>query len=375
RPGRRRLPAAHLAGEQAAREREVRDQTEPELLERRYELGLRVAREQRVLVLGRDEPGEAALPRERVRVAHLLRGEVRRADVAHLAGANELVEGPERLLERRDAVGAVVLVEVDVVDAQPLERAVDRGAHVLCRAPAGDPPAELRRDHGPVAPPGERTAEQALALPVPVALRRVEERHPGAERGVDDRARAGPVDAAAEHVAAEPDGRDDEVRGAEPPFPHARAPPRGRGRRPSPPHPRRPICHSHPVQATPLRVVVAEDDDRLAGLITSLLAADGRFAVAGRARTGDEAVALSGEERPDIVLMDLAMPGCDGVEATRMIRDLNPAQHVVVYTGSADYDDVRRAERAGAAGFLHKDALSTGDLADALDVLHRNFRR
>jgi len=129
------------------------------------------------------------------------------------------------------------------------------------------------------------------------------------------------------------------------------------------------------VQATPLRVVVAEDDDRLAELITSLLAADGRFAVAGRARTGDEAVALSGEERPDIVLMDLAMPGCDGVEATRMIRDLNPAQHVVVYTGSADYDDVRRAERAGAAGFLHKDALSTGDLADALDVLHRNFRR
>src|SRR3954452_1034475 len=102
-----------------------------------------------------------------------------------------------------------------------------------------------------------------------------------------------------------------------------------------------------------LRVVVAEDDDQLAELITSLLHEDARFEVVGRARTGDEAVDLAGEHRPDIVLMDLSMPGCDGVEATRLIRALTADQHVVIYPGSADYEDVGRAENAGASGFLH----------------------
>jgi DNA-binding NarL/FixJ family response regulator len=129
------------------------------------------------------------------------------------------------------------------------------------------------------------------------------------------------------------------------------------------------------VQDEMLRVIVAEDDDQLAELIASLLNEDPRFEVVGRARTGDEAVDLAGEHRPDIVLMDLSMPGCDGVEATRMIRELNADQHVVIYTGSADYDDVGRAEEAGAAGFLHKDAITSGEIADALDVLHRNFLR
>ena len=129
------------------------------------------------------------------------------------------------------------------------------------------------------------------------------------------------------------------------------------------------------MQATPLRVLVAEDDDHLAELLLSLLAADERFDVVARARTGDEAVELAGEERPDIVVMDIAMPGCDGVEATRLILALNPDQHVVIYTGSAEFGDVARAEQAGASGFLHKDAVTLGQLADALDVLHRNYRR
>jgi DNA-binding NarL/FixJ family response regulator len=135
------------------------------------------------------------------------------------------------------------------------------------------------------------------------------------------------------------------------------------------------MCHAPRVQADLLRIVVAEDDDRLAELITSQLSEDGRYEVVGRARTGDEAVELASEHRPDIVLMDLSMPGCDGVEATRLIRALNTQQHVVIYTGSGDYDDVGRAEEAGAAGFLHKDALTSGELAEALDVLHRNYLR
>lgn len=129
------------------------------------------------------------------------------------------------------------------------------------------------------------------------------------------------------------------------------------------------------MQAETLRIVVAEDDDQLAELITSLLSEDSRFEVVGRGRTGDEAVELASEHRPDIVLMDLSMPGCDGVEATRLIRSLNPDQLVVIYTGSGDYDDVGRAQSAGASGFLHKDALTSGEIGDALDVLHRNHLR
>jgi DNA-binding NarL/FixJ family response regulator len=135
------------------------------------------------------------------------------------------------------------------------------------------------------------------------------------------------------------------------------------------------MCHAPGVQVPPLRVVFAEDDDQLAELITSLLAEDERFTLVGRARTGDEAVGLAAEHRPDIVVMDLAMPGCDGVEATRLIRSLNATQHVVIYTGSEEYADVARAEEAGAAGFLHKDALTSGELGDALEILHRNYLR
>ena len=122
-------------------------------------------------------------------------------------------------------------------------------------------------------------------------------------------------------------------------------------------------------------MVVAEDDDQLAELIESLLTEDARFELVGRAQTGDEAVELAGEHRPDIVVMDIAMPGCDGLEATRRICLRNANQHVVIYTGSDEYADVARAEEAGATGFLHKDALTSGELGDALDILHRNFLR
>ncbi|HZT91869.1 MAG TPA: response regulator transcription factor [Gaiellaceae bacterium] len=126
---------------------------------------------------------------------------------------------------------------------------------------------------------------------------------------------------------------------------------------------------------TPLRIVVAEDDERLAVLMTSILEDDGRFLVVGHATTGDEAVRLCEERQPDIVLMDIAMPGGDGIGATRAIHARDRGQHVVIYTGSDEYEDVARAQDAGAAGFLHKDALTSPELADALHVLHTNYVR
>ena len=127
------------------------------------------------------------------------------------------------------------------------------------------------------------------------------------------------------------------------------------------------------MQPERLSVVVAEDDERLAALVVQLLDADGRFVVVGHALDGDEAVRLVEEHTPDLVLMDIGLPGRDGLAATRAIHERDAARHVVIYTGSNEYADVARSEEAGAVGFLHKDALSSPDLPDALHVLHTNY--
>lgn len=127
------------------------------------------------------------------------------------------------------------------------------------------------------------------------------------------------------------------------------------------------------VTESPIRVLLAEDDDHLAALVETTLDSDGRFIVVGRATTGDDAVALCAEHAPDIVLMDIGMPVRDGIDATRAIHARDPGQHVVIYTGSDEYSDIARAEDAGAVGYLHKDALTSPDLADALHVLHANY--
>src|SRR5205085_10828761 len=136
--------------------------------------------EQRVLVLRREERRPPAPQRDGVGGPYLRGGEVRRAGVTHLARLDELFERAERLLDRRDAVGTVVLVEVDVVGAQPLQRAVDRTPDVRRRAPgriAAALPTELRRDQDLLTAAGERPPEEELALTAAVRLRGVEERN------------------------------------------------------------------------------------------------------------------------------------------------------------------------------------------------------
>ncbi|WP_370447652.1 response regulator [Kitasatospora sp. SolWspMP-SS2h] len=78
--------------------------------------------------------------------------------------------------------------------------------------------------------------------------------------------------------------------------------------------------------------------------------------VVGSAPDGEEALRLVAEHAPDVVLMDLRMPRCDGVEATRRIRAEHPATEVVVLTTYADDDSLFSALQAGARGFLTKDA-------------------
>ncbi|MGH3632445.1 MAG: response regulator [Sciscionella sp.] len=105
-----------------------------------------------------------------------------------------------------------------------------------------------------------------------------------------------------------------------------------------------------------LRVVVADDQAAVReGLVTLLELLDD-IEVVGAASDGEQALGLVRRERPDVVLMDLRMPGVDGVEATRRIHAEHPDTRVVVLTTFADEDSVLDALRAGALGYLTKDA-------------------
>lgn len=104
------------------------------------------------------------------------------------------------------------------------------------------------------------------------------------------------------------------------------------------------------------RVVVADDQSVVREGIVMLLGLLPGIEVVGAAKDGEEAVALVAEHAPDVVLMDLRMPRCDGVEATRRIRRDFPGTQVVVLTTFADDDSLFPALRAGARGYLTKDA-------------------
>ncbi|MEW1641263.1 MULTISPECIES: response regulator transcription factor [unclassified Streptomyces] len=106
----------------------------------------------------------------------------------------------------------------------------------------------------------------------------------------------------------------------------------------------------------PARVVVADDQTVVREGIVMLLGLLPGLEVVGAAGDGDEAVRLVAELAPDVVLMDLRMPRCDGVEATRRIRAEYPGTQVVVLTTFADDASLFPALRAGARGYLTKDA-------------------
>src|SRR6201986_3443153 len=106
----------------------------------------------------------------------------------------------------------------------------------------------------------------------------------------------------------------------------------------------------------PVAVVVADDQSAVREGLVLLLGTLPGIIVAGEAADGDNAVELVASVRPQVVLMDLNMPGCDGVTATRRITGDHPGTRVVVLTTYADDESIIGALRAGALGYLTKDA-------------------
>jgi len=122
------------------------------------------------------------------------------------------------------------------------------------------------------------------------------------------------------------------------------------------------------VSAAPVRVLVADDQKVVRDGLVLLLGMLPGIEVAGAAVDGDDAVRQALDLDPDVVLMDLHMPGCDGVEATRRLALARPSLHVVVLTSYSDDTSVLAALRAGARGFLTKDA-GAADILQAMSAV------
>jgi DNA-binding NarL/FixJ family response regulator len=114
-----------------------------------------------------------------------------------------------------------------------------------------------------------------------------------------------------------------------------------------------------------IRVVVVDDHPVVRAGLRGMLAAHPDIEVAGEASSAAGAVTAAGEHRPDVVLMDLRMPGTDGVQATRLVLARQPRCRVVVLTTYDNDADILHAVEAGASGYLLKDA-SPEELAQAI---------
>ncbi len=117
-----------------------------------------------------------------------------------------------------------------------------------------------------------------------------------------------------------------------------------------------------------VRVLLADDQRLVRESLATLLGLLDGIELVGSASDGEEAVTLATTLRPDVVLMDIRMPRMDGIEATRRLRELDPDVRVISLTTYADDESVLGALRAGARGYLTKDAGSEDIRAAILTV-------
>jgi DNA-binding NarL/FixJ family response regulator len=117
--------------------------------------------------------------------------------------------------------------------------------------------------------------------------------------------------------------------------------------------------------AQPVRVVLADDQRLVRESLATLLGLLEGIELVATASDGEEALALAAEHAPDVVLMDLRMPRVDGIEATSRLRERHPDVRVIALTTYADDESVLGALRAGARGYLTKDA-SSQDIRGAI---------
>jgi two-component system response regulator NreC len=120
----------------------------------------------------------------------------------------------------------------------------------------------------------------------------------------------------------------------------------------------------------PLRVLIADDHGVLRAGLRALLKTEEDLQVVDEAADGDTALRLASRLRPDIVLLDLSMPGPGGIEVTRKLKEMLPATRVLILTVHEDETLLREALKAGASGYIIKRAVES-ELINAIHAVSR----
>jgi two-component system response regulator DesR len=127
------------------------------------------------------------------------------------------------------------------------------------------------------------------------------------------------------------------------------------------------------MNAPPIRLLLADDQALVRGALAALLSLESDLEVAAEVDRGDLVVPTALEVRPDVAVLDIEMPGLDGIAAAAALREALPTCRVLVVTTFGRPGYLRRAMEAGASGFLVKDA-PAAQLADAIRRVHTGLR-
>jgi len=125
------------------------------------------------------------------------------------------------------------------------------------------------------------------------------------------------------------------------------------------------VLNQHPAQTDRIRVLIVDDHEMVRSGLAAFLFGAPDMEPVGEAGNGEEAIRCCEQSQPDVVLMDMMMPGIDGVEATRIIHERWPHVRVIALTSFADEDLINRVLRAGAMSYLLKNVASA-ELANAI---------
>jgi DNA-binding NarL/FixJ family response regulator len=109
---------------------------------------------------------------------------------------------------------------------------------------------------------------------------------------------------------------------------------------------------------SPVRVLIADDHRLFAEALEAVLSTEERIEVVGRAADGGEAVTMAEELEPDVIALDISMPVLDGFEAAVELEKLERPPAILMLTGSSAPEDIDRARRVGAKGYITKDAIA-----------------
>lgn len=117
--------------------------------------------------------------------------------------------------------------------------------------------------------------------------------------------------------------------------------------------------------AAPIRLLIVDDEPLFVEMVRAMLGAEQGIEIVGTAADGEEGVRLAAELNPDVIVMDISMPIMNGIDATREIRENDPAASILILTGGTNVAEIDNARTAGAGGYLTKDRIAN-DLVDEI---------